>query len=448
MEQTKKRTAIRQKVKRLMLFITLSSLFVASLVGLIGMMHIRAQSTKALLTQTEQNLMTTVTKRAEKAELERITDFASMFADFAHTFYTNPGHYRPHPVNPPQPENAGKYAIQRCIASTDYRLQDFQDEMNLLGNLEEIYEPVIRLTGDMEMNIYAGTESGFLIGYDRDSCYDSDEVTEDYYYYFDADWYKAAKESKSSLFTDVYSDSIGRGLMISCAAPFYNEKNDFAGAFCLDIHIDKLYETIVDLFMTPDSYAFVIDKAGNAITADRTMNVYENKTIDAAIRTDFKERKTGVQLARNGIYYAYAPIAATDWELCICIPQKTVMAPIYDMNRHILYVILIFMALLCVVLLLVLIETRAFSASLTHPLEELTKDVQEISRGNLDQRARVFDNDEIGDVAISINSMADSLKKHIESLTSVTKEKEKLSNDLNAANQVQQFYSKVIDQLS
>jgi sigma-B regulation protein RsbU (phosphoserine phosphatase) len=84
---------------------------------------------------------------------------------------------------------------------------------------------------------------------------------------------------------------------------------------------------------------------------------------------------------------------------------------------------------------------------MTKPLEVLTKDVQEISRGNFDQRATVFDNDEIGDVANGINAMAVSIKEYIASLTSVTAEKEKISTELNVANQVQQIYTKMMNSL-
>lgn len=448
-----KRKTIRKKISDMAILISSSSLLLASFVGLFGMMSIRSRSTQALIRQTEENLMSVITHKAEVAQgdIERITDFAEMFSDYAHRLYVNKNHYKPHPVLPPNPENAGKYAIQRCLAGESYKIESFREEMNLLGNLEEIYSTVIKVTSDIGMNIYAGSESGFLIGYDRDSGYDEGEEEpsgEDYYNYFQSEWYKKAKSSKSIGFTDVYSDSIGRGLMISCYAPFYNEKDIFAGAFCLDLHIDKLYQTLVDMTGFTDSYAFLIDKQGNTITSGESKNIFKTSTIDSAITGKLRSLNMGVELAEDGNYYAYAPIMKTEWVLCLCIPKKSVLTPIFDMNRHILYAIIVFVLFLVLVLLVVMLVTRRFSISLTRPLEVLTKDVQEISRGNLDQKAQIFDNDEIGDVANGINAMALSLKDYIASLTSVTAEKEKISTELNVANQVQQIYTKMMNSLS
>ena len=444
----KKRKPIRKKVSTIVLLITCGSLLIAGMVGFIGMMDIRARSTEALLKQAEQNLMSTIRNKSETAEadIDRIIDFAQMFSDYAHRLYVNKNHYKPNPVLPPNPENAGRYAIQRCLASEKYKVESFKDEMNLLGNLEEIYAPAVRVTGDMEMNIYAGSESGFLIGYDKDSGYGEDDG-EDYYNYFESAWYKKAKETGKIGFTDVYSDSIGRGLMISCYAPFYNEDDKFAGAFCIDLHIEKLYQTLIDISILSGSQAFLIDKQGNTITAGDSKNIFNDLTLDSTMRAKLRNLNFGVELAKDGNYYAYAPIMKTEWELCICIPKKSVLAPISAMNQHILVAILAFIVCIVAVLIIVMFIIRGFSISLTKPLEVLTKDVQEISRGNFDQRATVFDNDEIGDVANGINAMAVSIKEYIASLTSVTAEKEKISTELNVANQVQQIYTKMMNSL-
>ena len=137
----KKRKPIRKKVSTIVLLITCGSLLIAGMVGFIGMMDIRARSTEALLKQAEQNLMSTIRNKSETAEadIDRIIDFAQMFSDYAHRLYVNKNHYKPNPVLPPNPENAGRYAIPRCLASEKYKVESFKDEMNLLGNLEEIY---------------------------------------------------------------------------------------------------------------------------------------------------------------------------------------------------------------------------------------------------------------------------------------------------------------------
>ncbi|MBR2207624.1 MAG: SpoIIE family protein phosphatase, partial [Synergistaceae bacterium] len=60
-----------------------------------------------------------------------------------------------------------------------------------------------------------------------------------------------------------------------------------------------------------------------------------------------------------------------------------------------------------------------------------------ISSGNLDYRAKIHDNDEIGDLAKSFNDMAVSLKDYIRDLAAVTAEKERIGAELNVATKIQ-----------
>ncbi len=63
--------------------------------------------------------------------------------------------------------------------------------------------------------------------------------------------------------------------------------------------------------------------------------------------------------------------------------------------------------------------------------------MKEISGGNLDYRARIRGNDEIGDLAGSFNDMAASLKDYIKNLAAVTAEKERIGAELHVATQIQ-----------
>ncbi len=123
--------------------------------------------------------------------------------------------------------------------------------------------------------------------------------------------------------------------------------------------------------------------------------------------------------------------------LCIHVPQELILAPVKTMDSNVLTLILVFLAVVLAILLLVLSAARKFSAKLTEPLIELGKDVGVISGGNLDYRAVVRNNDEIGDLAIRFNEMADSLKKYIKHLTTVTAKNERITAELTLATRIQ-----------
>ena len=85
----------------------------------------------------------------------------------------------------------------------------------------------------------------------------------------------------------------------------------------------------------------------------------------------------------------------------------------------------------------VIMLARQASRAITRPLLRLKSDVQVISKGDLQRRAQVVTNDEIGDLATSFNNMAVSLDKYIKDLTSVTAEKERIGAELDVAKHIQ-----------
>ncbi len=160
--------------------------------------------------------------------------------------------------------NKNKFTMQRTFSSRNIRLEDVEDEL-LLGNLEQIWKPIVMKNSDVITSVYIGTERGFMISYDNYSELDEGE-TESYYNYFDSIWYKGAKEKNIVFFTEVYRDSYGRSLMISCAAPFYDKNNEFAGVICMDMLISDLYRSVINLNLGEKTEAFLIGDFGNIIT--------------------------------------------------------------------------------------------------------------------------------------------------------------------------------------
>ena len=147
--------------------------------------------------------------------------------------------------------------------------------------------------------------------------------------------------------------------------------------------------------------------------------------------------ETGVMLTSGGVYYAYTPISSANWKFCVHIPESLVLAPVKDMERNIIAAIFAFFAALALIIFCVVLLVRRFSRQLTAPLTALGQDVQAISSGDLDHRAEIRSNDEIGDLAVSFNNMAASLKQHIEHLTAVTAEKERIGAELDVATHIQ-----------
>ena len=464
-----KRKPIRTKVQNMVLAISIAALIITSVVGVISMILIQDNSERALIDQMEQDLTNIVTNKSDLADSEigRFSGYIENFADYINELYKNPSGYISHDVPTPKKEDAGKLVIQRTLRDKSVELKNIEKEIYLLGNVEQIWKPV--MTANKVITVmYLGTESGLLVGYDNRPELSAEDGGDVYYDYSKSAWYTKAKETGRVCFTDLYMDIYERGLMITCSAPFYDADNNFAGVVGMDILISDLYKMIVELDLGEDenAYAFLVDGNGNIInndkTSEKTNPLNQEKGISSFIVSEILAGRTGVSLAKgessydykqnestnnflggkigvttNDIYFAYTPIKSTGWKFCVKIPESVILAPVRSVQRTVIFTILLFLVAFIIIIAIVTVVSRKFSAKLTNPIIALSHDVKEISSGNFDYRAKIHDNDEIGDLAKSFNYMALSLKEYIHDLATVTAEKERIGAELNDATQIQ-----------
>ena len=445
MEQ--KRQPIRKKVQKIVLLISVAGLLLTSAVGLFSMLRIKGDSENALIRQMNQNLLNVVKDKADLAdsELGKYADYIRDFSSYIHDLYQHPEDYVQREVFPPDAASAGVCTMQRYLVSPDISVEATAQERRLLGNLEQLWAPVLSGSKDMITTIYVGTQSGFLLSYD--DCADlgvTPGSDESYFDYFQSSWYTSAMEAGTVLFTDTYPDAYGRGLMISCAAPFYDAQDQFAGVVCMDILIGDLTSYVIDVALGEGAYAFLVNASGDIIaSADmKATDAAFESILDASsavyeVSAPIINGETGVMLTSGGVYYAYTPVSSANWKFCVHIPESLVLAPVKAMERNIIAAIFAFVAALALIIFCVVLMVRRFSRQLTAPLTALGQDVQTISSGDLDYRAEIRSNDEIGDLAGSFNNMAASLKQYIENLTAVTAEKERIGAELDVATHIQ-----------
>ncbi|MDY2594253.1 MAG: SpoIIE family protein phosphatase [Oliverpabstia sp.] len=442
-----KRKPIRRKVQWMVFSIAVAALLLTSAVGISSMMKIRKYSEDALITQMEQNLYNIVTDKAELADiqLEGYAGYIQDFSSYIHKLYLNPSAYLKKEVLPPNPENKGTYSLQRALTGTDISLEEINDEMGLLGNLEQVWDPVITANSEIITTIYIGTESGFMISYDAYAAEDSEGNYEEAYYdYFATEWYQEAKHAEKAVFTDLYVDYYGRGLMISCVAPFYDADDNFAGVVGMDIRMTDLHRSVIDINLGEEASAFLVDNTGDVIGSPEQLenghgfeSIYKESNPAHVAAKKIMSGEKGIYLTEDGIYYAYTPVKTADWKFCVEIPKSVVLEPVSAVTQNIQSTIIVFGFFFVIIILLVVAIVNRFSKRLTDPLLALGRDVKTISGGNLDYRAQVRCNDEIGDLAGEFNQMAASLKQYIHDFTAVVAEKERIGAELDIATHIQ-----------
>ncbi|MCR4806399.1 MAG: SpoIIE family protein phosphatase [Lachnospiraceae bacterium] len=432
-----KRRPIKSRVLAIVLAISVVSLAITSFVGIASMMLIRERSRTALTDRLWENMSNIVESRAALTDswLDQYERYIESFAGYLHEAYLNPDDLKPAVIPPLSADNAGVLVMQQTRVSEDVSEEAVSEEAGCLANIEKILHPVMIDNTGVIATIYLGTEKGLILCYDTQSDL---KVNMPYYDVYSTPWYQLAKREQKVAFTDVYMDSFGRGLTITCVSPFYDENDDFAGVIAMDILLADMYKQAVSMSLEQGAEAFLIDNEGNLISQDaREEKLSEMVGMDRDLADKIISGTDGVELSGAGVYYAYSEVESTSWKYCISIPQETVLEPVIDMNRDIQGTVKLFIAVFALIVLLVILIVRRFADNLTAPIIALEMDAKEISGGDLTHRAKVQGNDEISDLATSFNEMAVSLRKYIDDLTSVTAEKERIGAELNVATQIQ-----------
>ncbi len=422
-------------------------------------------STTAMIEELERNTSRQVEDKAKLAEqkLAAYSDAVQYAASYANTLYAAPDDYPARPVDIPRAENEGVWTMQMLLANKLIQYEDIKPDNELLGNMENVFEPIVRKHENI-VTIYLGTADGLMISYDRDSQLAAGEENRYYEYRKSDNWYNLGMTSGECRFTDTYWDSYGRGLTITCCAPFYGADGSFIGVIGMDILMKDLNESMVNDGIVDPTVATMIDEKGNVIAskdldpdAQETYNIFstESESILKPIGQLIIEQEDGIMKTgedERAVYVSYATIDSTGWRLCIISPVSNVIVPANEIRESIdsntdsvvssvlmgvLRVIQNCLVLIGVILLLITFTAGRFSKKISDPLKQLERDVRNISDGDLDYRTQVSTDDEIGTLAQSFNEMTDSLQHYISDLKEVTAKEERIASELSVATNIQ-----------
>lgn len=276
-------------------------------------------------------------------------------------------------------------------------------------------------------------------------------------------WFVAATPiqdpDRKAVWSDPYLDAARHGLIITVSTPVYDSGNNFRGVVAMDIQLNKITALVSNIHVGDTGYAFLVDR-GNRLIAmpDNAYNdlgitqsmVPLGQPLDQAhlanvnIPIQFFDiihrtisGSTGLTIMTLGgseRFVVYRPVQEVGYGLIIVVPSQellagsiTAQAQIAQVTRNTLTTSIFLVA---GILILALLATLEIGNRLTIPLRTLTKTAQEITGGNLEAVAVVKEQDEIGTLAKSINTMTSTLRNLIQSLEQRVKER---TGDLEVA---------------
>jgi methyl-accepting chemotaxis protein len=242
-----------------------------------------------------------------------------------------------------------------------------------------------------------------------------------------ADAFKAGKSKISLIDYSWYDVSNEPASFIS--APLKNAKGDLIGVMALQISLKTIDDVMQqrsglgqtgetylvgsDKRMRSDSY---LDSKGHSVSASFAGTVKKNG-VDTKASNLALSGTTGNQIVidynGNPVLSAFLPIQIGEftWALLAEIDESEVMIPVHHLRNLVLLIVLF-------VILVITIAAITFARSIALPLKQGVNFAEQLANGDLSASIAINQNDEIGQLAQALQTMASKLKSTIEYIIS------------------------------
>ena len=260
-------------------------------------------------------------------------------------------------------------------------------------------------------------------------------------------WYLNAKEltenERSVVWSIPYQDAALNGLVITSSTPVFDKSGTFRGVVGVDIKLATITDRISKLSIGKSGYAFLIDSEGRMIAMpskgyqdfNLTEKEIQSENIESLsllnrvslemfeVLAKMTSGQSGIRLVNiNGEnrYIAYKPISIVGYSLGIVISENELLQNIVTTNETLLIetrqTIINSVGIIVFLLAVAALASYGIGNSITTPLENLTKVAQEVAAGNLEARAKVTADDEVGLLGNTLNSMTSTAQDLISDL--------------------------------
>ena len=496
MKNGKHNLNLHHKIFLLLLAVGLASFIIAGAISLAGMYAIQQSidKTGALLAdntasftesfaeeQVKKRLSSDAAGKAQliRHEMQTTLDDTQYLADRMTKMLKNPELFKwrnlPNPQHDVIPSGKAYVNFSRELVR-QYGAGTFASEIGVASNIADDLE----LMPEWYSAAFVGSAHGYLIAMDVTPDNSAKKFSPEFLKSYDPrkmGWYKLAADSNKAAFTGVYTDSNGTRCL-TCVAPYYDAAG-LAGVAGIDWNPETIFR------LTDNADAGDKDDQDQDVTkAEQPRFLLDNDT-GSVIFSTFKEGplavpqsvtdlrqgpeksiaraasamvegQKGVMLITVGgddYYLAFAPVEKPGWSYGVLNNKRAVVYPsayardnvlsqmegfagtLHDSFRSRLrWGLAIFLLMLVPLFFISSVIAKRFVT----PVLALIDGVKRIAQGNLDEKVDVHRTDELALLADSVNDMAGDLKKHIQTLSKVTAEKERIATELSVATDIQE----------
>ncbi len=212
---------------------------------------------------------------------------------------------------------------------------------------------------------------------------------------------------------NIHIDSATSEPLVTLASPIKDKFGDYQGTLTAEVNLKFMWDLVSKIKIGANGQAYVVDKKGNLLAYGDTTRVlaHENLSklfeVSEFIKSDNLSGQADLSTSKgiNGSSVAATHVAlqTPDWAVVIEEPVFEAFAPVFKN--------LISTAVLDLISITLIVWASFYlSKRISKPLSSLRDLVNKIGEGNLDIKADTKSRNEIGELGLAFNKMADNLK--------------------------------------
>ncbi len=251
-------------------------------------------------------------------------------------------------------------------------------------------------------------------------------------------WYvKAAPESnphREVVWTDVYLDATGKGLMVTASAPVYTRERGFIGVVGFDLDLSQITEYLEDSDIMGSGYFIMIDREGNSMVLPREgyLDVMDREPTEGEFGTNLsgavpeflpvlemmQQKDSGFMKAELGgseHYVAFSVMNKTGWIMASIVESADILGVVDALVDELSDSanLLVFQGILPlggIMMVIAMFVGIVFTNAITTPLRRLQEGVSQVMEGRF-RKVEVRTRDEIGELCKAFNRMTVKLRE-------------------------------------
>lgn len=232
-------------------------------------------------------------------------------------------------------------------------------------------------------------------------------------------WLKPKNSLKPEWISPYYDDDLGT-LVISHVSPIFDQNNTFIGIIGIDMDFSVFLDLSQNFWLYNNAVAHLVDVLKNEVynNIDSSNNLITTKehTDKAEMDIFAKNENNGdslIEYKKDGKIHKLAfETLANGMKFVLHAPDDE----IFEQSNKLLFIMY---SIIIFVVIFSSIFAFWFSKRLIEPLLALNEATKQISQGNYNINIKNRPNDEVGELANSISSMADKIKDYMSQMSNL-----------------------------